>query len=238
MPDSWVFGCCLVSLFSKHAHTYKHIQNANNTTNIEQHRAIKTDFYYTHWLVLFFFAFSVLSVALNGSARVCLCFFLRAQSLFSHFYFYSPCEIEFIFRTHFDISVWHCPYKVNEWMRVCVCVLYLLFHTFIHNAIRQWTMAPIKSSILIPYSAFLAWNEKRILFQFYSTSSTLNVLSSSSSFHLIVSLVVIFQLLCERHRHIFTHTHTQHLKRQTRKNKSKISQRKTENTKTWAGDKG
>lgn len=135
--------------------------------------------------------------------------FLRAQSLFSHFYFYSPCEIEFIFRIHFDISVWHCPYKVNEWIwRVCVCVLYLLFYTFRHNAIRQWTMASIKSSILIPYSAFLAWNEKRSPFHFSSTFSTLNVLLSSSSFHLIVSLVVIFQLLCERHRHIFTHTHT------------------------------
>lgn len=97
------------------------------TTNIEQQRTIKTDFYYTHSMRClvgcFFFRRSVCCFKCKSKrqhtrifARVCAVF-LRAQSLFSHFYFSSLCEIEFIF-AYILIYVWHCPYKV------CACIVF------------------------------------------------------------------------------------------------------------------
>lgn len=102
-----------------------HTQNANNTTNIEQQPTIKTDFYYTYsmrdWLVRFFGTLCCFK---------CKRAFLRAQSLFSHFYFSSLCEIEFIF-AYILIDVWHCPCKVSP----SVCVPHYTFaRKQTHNA--------------------------------------------------------------------------------------------------------
>lgn len=158
MPDSWVFWVlCFVFL----SRTYTKCKQY--TTNIEQQRTIKTDFYYTHsmrCLVGCFFRRSVCCFKCKSKrthTRICesVCFFLRAQSLFSHFYFSSLCEIEFIF-AYILIYVWHCPYKVSEC--VCACIVYATLYICTHShTIQQWTMASIKPSILIliPYFAFL-----------------------------------------------------------------------------------
>lgn len=205
MPDSCEFSGAVLFRFCTHirASAYSKCKQYYKTSNHKNGVLLHT-FAGAGW-----FGFFLLLLSFDS-----LDAFLRAQSLFSHFYFRSPCEIEFIF-AYILIYVWHCPYKVNEW--VCVCyIFYIHLYTMRYDN-EQWQ--PIKPSILIPYSAFLAWKWEQIFSSHCTAPSPHSVLSS---FHLIVSLVVIFQLLCERQRHN-THTNIHHLRRQNKeKNKSKI----------------